>query len=86
MMTETSAGTARTELIVPGMVSDHCAGIVRGSIERLSGVGNIRTNISSHKVTVDFDPRVLEAKAIRKQVEDAGYEVAGVSGEQRVHV
>ena len=82
MMSDSSSNKSRIELTVPGMGSDHCAGIVRESIERLSGVAEIRTNVSSHKVAVTFDPAELEAEAIREKVEGAGYEVAGVSGDK----
>jgi P-type Cu+ transporter len=68
--------TAR--LIVPGMGSDHCAGIVSGSIRRLPGIGEVATSIASHRVTVRFDPGATTPEAIRSAVERAGYEVAAV--------
>jgi P-type Cu+ transporter len=63
-------------LIVPGMASDHCAGIVRGSIERLPGIGELRTSIAEHAATVRFDPSKVATGDIRAAVERAGYEVA----------
>lgn len=39
-------------LTVPGMGSDHCAGIVRKTLERLDGVGEIQTNIADRKSVV----------------------------------
>ena len=47
---ETKQTTALTRLTVPGMGSDHCAGIVRESLQRLDGVTHISTRIASHKV------------------------------------
>ncbi|MFN2349659.1 MAG: cation transporter, partial [Thioalkalivibrio sp.] len=41
--------TEEIRLVVPGMGSDHCAGLVKDSLRRLPGVGEIRTNISSHQ-------------------------------------
>ncbi|MDX5379514.1 MAG: heavy-metal-associated domain-containing protein, partial [Halomonas sp.] len=35
------------------MGSDHCAGIVRTTLQRLNGVETIETNIASHRVSVD---------------------------------
>lgn len=67
------------QLIVPGMGSDHCAGLVRDSIKRLEGVSDINTNIANHKVTVHFDGAKVGVEAIRDAVERAGYDVAGVS-------
>jgi len=68
-------------LVVPGMGSDHCAGIIRDSLNRLDGIKDISTNISNHKVRVSYDPGKTGSEAIRLAVEKAGYEVASVSGE-----
>ena len=67
-------------LVVPGMGSDHCAGIVRESIERLDGIESISTSISSHKAKIAFDPDSVGRDDIRKAVEKAGYEVSSMSG------
>ncbi|MGY6707608.1 heavy metal translocating P-type ATPase [Oceaniradius stylonematis] len=69
-----SAGIVR--LIVPGMGSDHCAGLIIASVERLPGIGKIETNIAAHRVTVSFEPGKTGADDIRAAVERAGYEVA----------
>lgn len=71
-----AAGTAR--LVVPGMGSDHCAGLVSGSIRRLPGIAEVGTNIGNHRVTVHFDPARTDAAAIQAAVERAGYEVEAV--------
>ncbi len=70
----TSSQTAT--LIVPGMGSDHCAGIVSGSIQRLPGIERVQTNISAHRVTVHFDAERSDLERIRASVERAGYDVA----------
>ncbi len=72
-------GTSLVELIVPGMGSDHCAGIITTSLKRLQGVQDIQTNIGAHKVTVHFDAQHANAERIRSAVERAGYEVAALS-------
>jgi P-type Cu+ transporter len=75
---EESAGakTSRdVRLTVPGMGSDHCAGLVSGSIRRLPGIEKLDTNISNHRVRVTFDAGQTDAQAIRSAVERAGYEV-----------
>jgi len=73
-----SAGRHRVRLIVPGMGSDHCAGIVKDSIRRLDGIAEVRTNIGNHRVDVDIDGRATDAAAIRAAVERAGYDVDSV--------
>uniref|UniRef100_UPI001B39011B heavy-metal-associated domain-containing protein n=1 Tax=Roseovarius autotrophicus TaxID=2824121 RepID=UPI001B39011B len=46
------ADHATATLTIPGMGSDHCAGIVRTSLERLEGVQEIRTSIAAHRARV----------------------------------
>ncbi len=65
-------------LTIPGMGSDHCAGIISGSIRRLPGIAEVGTNIGNHRVTVRFDPKQTDAANIRGAVERAGYDVAAV--------
>ena len=65
----------RISLIVPGMGSDHCAGLVSASIRRLDGIGSIETRIAGHRVEVIYDPAATGPEAIRSAVEHAGYDV-----------
>jgi Cu+-exporting ATPase len=81
MQPDNSVAFDVAELHVPGMGSDHCAGIISTSLRRVSGVLNIRTNIASHKVLVEYDPRLAEVSAVRAAVEAAGYTVAGLAGD-----
>ena len=70
-------------LVVPGMGSDHCAGIVRSSIERLDGIESIRTNISNHRVQVKVGDHGPDLESLRQAVENAGYEVDDAIDESR---
>jgi P-type Cu+ transporter len=70
----TVAGRAR--LIVPGMGSDHCAGLVSTSLHRVAGVAAVRTDIAAHRVEVTFDPALVDVHGLRAAIERAGYEVA----------
>lgn len=45
--TAVQATLSAAHLIVPGMGSDHCVGLVSTSLRRLDGVANIRTNIAA---------------------------------------
>nr|WP_228633847.1 heavy metal translocating P-type ATPase [Halomonas sp.] len=65
-------------LTVPGMGSDHCAGIVRKTLERLDGVGVIQTNIANHHVSVTIEASGPDGHTLKKAVEGAGYDVAAV--------
>ena len=65
-------------LTVPGMGSNHCAGLVSQSIRRLPGIAQVATSIASHRVTVHFDAALTGAAEIRQSVEAAGYDVDAV--------
>ncbi len=80
---ESPPGTHKLVLVVPGMGSDHCAGIIKDSLNRLEGIAEIKTNISNHKVEVAYDSEKTGQDAIRSAVEKSGYEVASVSGGAR---
>ncbi|MDI5933818.1 heavy metal translocating P-type ATPase [Halomonas kalidii] len=71
---------SRIELTVPGMGSDHCAGIIRQTLQRLEGVGEIHTNIASHRVSVAVGAKGPNGEALKRAVEGAGYDVAAVGG------
>ena len=75
------ATASAAHLIVPGMGSDHCAGLVSTSLRRLEGVTNIRTNIAAHRVDVAFDPQRIVLAGLRSAVEKAGYDVARVESD-----
>ena len=76
--TDIRNATAEGVLVVPGMGSDHCAGIVRAALERLDAVESVSTNIANHRVTVQYDAGTADADALRTAVEAAGYDVARV--------
>ncbi len=69
-------------ITVPGMGSSHCAGLVRMSLERLSGIARIETNIAAHQVSVSFDPQKLNTTTLKETVENAGYDVASVESSE----
>ncbi|MEW5887070.1 MAG: heavy metal translocating P-type ATPase [Pseudomonadota bacterium] len=76
----TSAAASKTVLVtVPGMGSDHCAGLVSTSIRRMEGIEAVETNIANHRVTVRFDATRTQPDAIRAAIERAGYDVDGVA-------
>ena len=73
-------GAQQITLVVPGMGSDHCAGIIRRTLERQSGITAIDTNIGNHHVTVTLAEGGPDQDALQAAVEGAGYDVAAVSG------
>src|SRR5690606_12637275 len=70
-------------LLVPGMGSEHCAAIVRGSLEKLTGVDDVQASVPAHRVTVSVGSAGPSADVLRATVENAGYEVARVDTTQQ---
>ena len=75
---EVDTKDSEIRIIVPGMGSDHCAGLVSSSIERLPGIIDINTNISNHRVIVRFSSNEVDVSTIKEAVIHAGYDVAAV--------
>ena len=62
-----SIGSRQTAiLIVPGMGSDHCAGLVSQSLKRLPGITELSTSIASHKVRIEFDAEQTSLAALKQ--------------------
>ena len=78
---EANVAIGHANLIVPGMGSDHCAGLVKESLLRLGGVASVESNIALHRVSVAFDTRQLLLPDLQRAVERGGYEVDSISGE-----
>lgn len=67
------------ELIIPGMGSDHCAAIVRKTLQRLDCVEDVSTNVSNHRARVTLVTGADDdAHRLQAAVEGAGYDVASV--------
>ena len=75
---QTAQGQRKLELIVPGMGSDHCAGIISKTIGRLEGIDGVQTNIAKHRVSVRASASKPDSDAVKRAVEGAGYDVASV--------
>lgn len=70
---------AVVEIVVPGMGSDHCAGIIKTTLKRLDGVNEITTNIASHRVSVSVADGGPDEQTLKQSVEGAGYDVASIN-------
>jgi P-type Cu+ transporter len=74
-----SHADGRAVIIVPGMGSDHCAGLVATSLRRIDGVTGVRTSVAAHRADVEFHPDRVDLDTLRRSVERAGYDVASIS-------
>ncbi|BFM18876.1 heavy metal translocating P-type ATPase (plasmid) [Maricurvus nonylphenolicus] len=80
-MGKTGGVTGQANLVVPGMGSDHCAGLVKQSLMRLERVSSVESNIALHRVSVRFDTEQLELTDLQSAVERGGYEVDSINRE-----
>ena len=59
---------------IEGMTCSSCAQTVEKSVQNLQGVSVSSVNLATEKLTVSYDPDILNLGDITKTVSDAGYE------------
>jgi len=62
------------EFKVIGMSSDHCAGVVKDTLEKFEGVRKIDTNFANSYAKFEYDSSLVKLSALKKAVDGAGYE------------
>jgi len=66
-----------------GLDCASCVPIVTKELYRMKGVLDVRMNVITGKVNVDYDPALTDAMAIKARIERAGYRVAMGAGRMR---
>jgi len=66
---------ASSILDVTGMSCSHCEHSVKTSVGSLTGVSDVKVELKTGKVTVEFDPAKVDIKTIQDTIEEQGYEV-----------
>ena len=61
---------------VPDISCGHCKASIEGEVGKLSDVSSVNVDVDARTVTVDGD---ASDEAIKAAIDEAGYEVAGVS-------
>jgi P-type Cu+ transporter len=61
---------------VTGMTCANCAATIERNVRKLQGIQVANVNLASEKLSVEFDPGVLDERGIIARVERAGYGVA----------
>ncbi|MGX7388839.1 heavy metal translocating P-type ATPase [Carnobacterium divergens] len=59
---------------IEGMTCSSCAQTIEKETKKLVGVNNSTVNLATEKMTIQYDPTVLNLSDITKAVTDAGYE------------
>jgi copper chaperone len=62
-------------LDIGGMTCQGCVGSVTRVLRATPGVSDAQVSLSPGKASVTYDPARTDAPALRKSVEDAGYDV-----------
>ena len=60
---------------VTGMSCANCAATIEWTLSQLPGIGVANVNFASEKLTVMYDPTVLDERSIMAHVERIGYRV-----------
>ncbi|MDQ0859883.1 copper chaperone CopZ [Bacillus sp. V2I10] len=62
-------------LNVKGMSCGHCIHSIEGSVGELTGVTNVKVNLDSGTVSVEFNPNEVTLDKIKETIDDQGYDV-----------
>ncbi|MER2088319.1 MAG: copper chaperone CopZ [Sporosarcina sp.] len=65
----------KTTLNVAGMTCGHCVKAVEESVGKLSGVENVKVDLESSSVEIDYLSDKVDLKQIKDTIEDQGYDV-----------
>lgn len=65
----------KTTLYVEGMSCGHCINTIEGSVSKLNGVKQVKVNLDSGTVDVEFNHNEVTLATIKETIDDQGYEV-----------
>ncbi len=66
------------EFKVIGMGSDHCAGVVKETLEKFEGVSDVETNYANAYAKFKYNSSLVKLSELKKAIDDAGYEALKV--------
>ncbi len=76
------ASTSRITLEIGGMHCASCSQTVEGALADVEGVATASVSLPSESAVVEYDASAVDLEALRRAVEDAGYEVEGTAEER----
>ncbi len=62
-------------ITIGGMTCSGCVGSVTRALQRIGGVHDVEVTLAPPRARVAFDPALVDIGALKKAVEDAGYEI-----------
>jgi len=66
----------RVELNVEGMTCGGCVNSIQNALNGRDGVATATADLESKRVTIEFDPAVIQRDGLVEAIEDAGFDVA----------
>ena len=74
--------TEQLSVAVGGMTCAACVSHIEGALEGVDGVLKVGVNLASERASVEYIPGIAGISDLRHAVEDAGYSLIGVVGDQ----
>lgn len=68
-------------LKVGGMTCVTCQQTIETTLQKLEGVSSVSVNLSTEKVTIVYNPRMITITEMKQAIENAGYQYLGIEGE-----
>lgn len=78
-----AVGTGKTTVLVGGMTCAACVRRVEMALKGIDGVEDATVNLATSRATLLHAPGAVGEDAVRKVIEDSGYEVLGFPRERR---
>lgn len=66
----------RVELNVEGMTCGGCVNSIQNALNARDGVASATADLESKRVTIEFDPALIQKAGLVAAIEDAGFDVA----------
>jgi copper ion binding protein len=63
-------------LVAPDISCEHCQHAIEGAVGELPGVSNVKVDIPTKTVHIDYDPQQVTLTKIEEVLDDVGYTVA----------
>ncbi len=65
-----------TTLVAPDISCEHCQHAIEGTVGELEGVSQVKVDIPTKTVHIDYDPAIVTLTKIEEVLDDTGYTVA----------
>ncbi len=63
-------------LVAPDISCEHCQHAIEGAVGKMEGVKQVKVDIPTKTVQVEYDPKLVTLAKIEAVMDDVGYTVA----------